>query len=364
VVGLCEELRDEYDVRIVTGPQTGPEGSLLSRAAAAAPVSVLDMLRREISPRWDPVAVYGLRRVLRRLDGDIVHTHSSKAGIVGRFAAATLSTRVVHTVHGWGHTPADSPARRAAFIALERASARRCDALVAVSADNREEGLAQRIGRPEIYRVIPELVELDPLESDFVKARAQARQTLGVEQGAEVIGWVGRFVEQKDPQTLSRALGSLLRERPSSRAVLIGDGARRGEVEALLDAAGVGDRVTFTGVVHGARALMPAFDVLIHPSRWEGQPRVVLEALAERVPVVAAKASGIDELIRQGSTGFVVRQQAPEEMAEATAVVLEERALRAPLDEHLLADLKVKHGRAFAVARHRELYDELLRGRP
>lgn len=363
VIGLCEGLKDDFDIYIVAGPQTGSEGSLHSRATEVAPLTVVEALRREISPRWDPVAVPKLRAVLKRLDGDIVHTHSSKAGIVGRFAASPLRARVVHTVHGWGHTPADSSLRRASFIGLERIVARRCDALVAVSTDNREEGLAHRIGHPENYHVIPEVVDLVPLDPDFEASRARARETLGLGEDTEVIGWVGRFVEQKDPQTLGRVLTCLLLARPASCAVLIGDGPLRKDVEAELSAAGVQDRVTLTGVVHSARILMPAFDILIHPSRWEGQPRVVQEALAERIPVVSARASGIGELIEDGKTGYVVAPRAPEDMVSAARAVLDSQALRAPLDDHLLEALRAKHGREAAIGRHRELYDLLLRER-
>ncbi len=363
VISLCEGLRDDFDIQIVAGPQTGPEGSLHRRAAAAAPLTIADSLRREISPRWDPVAVPALRRLLRRLDGDIVHTHSSKAGIVGRFAAAPLRARSIHTVHGWGQTPADPLLRRAAFIALERAAAKRCDALVAVSADNRAEGLAHHIGRPDIYRVIPEVVELEPLDPDFLRSRERARQALEIDAGVEIIGWVGRFVEQKDPQTLARVVMGLLLDRPASHAVLIGDGPRRGDVEGALRGAGMGDRVTFTGVVHTARMLMPAFDVLVHPSLWEGQPRVIQEALAERIPVVSARASGIVELIRNGETGFIVAPHAPEEMIAAATIVLDTPALRAPLPSRAIDELRAKHGRAVVLDRHRELYDALLKDR-
>jgi glycosyltransferase involved in cell wall biosynthesis len=363
VIGLCEGLEEDFDIHIVAGPQTGSEGSLHDRAREVAHLTVIESLRREISPRWDPVVIAKLRGVLKRLDGDIVHTHSSKAGIVGRFAAAPLRAQVVHTIHGWGHTPADSSLRRASFIALERIAATKCDALVAVSADNREEGLAHHIGHPEDYRIIPEVVELVPLAPDFAASRARAREMLGLSEDVEVIGWVGRFVEQKDPQTLARALTGLLLARPSARAVLVGDGPLRSDVEAALSAAGVQDRVTLTGVVQGARRLMPAFDVLIHPSRWEGQPRVVQEALGERVPVVSARASGIGELIEDGRTGWVVAPRAPEEMMSAAIAVLDSPALRAPLDDRLLEALRVRHGREAAIARHRELYDALLRER-
>jgi len=361
VIGLCEGLKDDFDVHIVAGPQTGPEGSLHRHATEVAPLTVIEALRREISPRWDPVVVPKLRGVLRRLDGDIVHTHSSKAGIVGRFAAAPLRARVVHTIHGWGHTPADSSLRRASFIALERAVATRCDALVAVSADNREEGLAHHIGHADDYHIIPEVVNLDALDPDFAASRARARETLGLSEDVEVIGWVGRFVEQKDPQTLARVLTSLLLARPSSRAVLVGDGPLRDEVETTLCAATVHDRVTLTGVIDNARRLMPAFDVLIHPSRWEGQPRVIQEALAERIPVVSAMASGIGELIEDGKTGWVVPPRAPEAMTSAAIAVLDSPALRAPLDNLLLDELRARHGREAALSQHIELYDALLR---
>jgi glycosyltransferase involved in cell wall biosynthesis len=363
MISLCEGLAGDFDVRIVAGPQTGKEGSLHRRAAEAAPLTVVQALRREISPRWDPVAVQALRRVLARLDGDIVHTHSSKAGIIGRLSAAPLRARSVHTVHGWGHTPADSTARRAAFIALERLAARHCDALVAVSADTRAEGLAQRVGNPGIYWVIPETVELDPLDPDFAASRARARGELGIERDAEVIGWVGRFVDQKDPHTLSRAVEAVLVRRPATRAVLIGDGPHRGAVEASLHASGVGDRATFTGVVDGARKLIPAFDVLLHPSRWEGQPLVVQEALAERVPAVCSRTGGVAELVVDGETGFIVAARAPQAMADAVVAVLDAPSIKAPLSDDAIDRLRATHGRAAVVRRHLELYGALLRGR-
>ncbi|TMK97999.1 MAG: glycosyltransferase family 4 protein [Actinobacteria bacterium] len=360
VVSLCEGLNADFDVYVVSGPQTGPEGSLHRRAAETVPLTVVESLRREISPRWDPVAVHSLRRVLRRLDADIVHTHSSKAGIVGRLAAAPLRARVVHTVHGWGHTPADSRLRRTVFIALERLAARHCDALVAVSEDNRQEGIRHHIGLPNLYRVIPEVVELQPLDPDFSASRERARATLGIDQAGEVVGWVGRFVVQKDPETLSEALVSLLLARAEAQAVLIGDGPHRAQVEQVVRGAGIEDRVRFTGVVHDARALMPAFDVLLHPSRWEGQPIVIQEALAERVPVVAAKTSGTEELIEPGRTGYIVAPRMPDELTRAATAVLDTPALSAPLSEDSLDGVRKTHGRSLVLDRYRELYYSLL----
>lgn len=360
VLGLCEALRDEYTITIICGPQSGPEGSLHRAAAELAPVHIVPALRRELHPRWDAVAVPAIRRALRGLAPDIVHTHSSKAGIIGRIAAGPLPSARVHTVHGWGHTPADPAWRRRVFIGLERAAGRRCEALIAVSDDNRREGLALGIGRPELYHVLPEVVDLAPTEPDFARARAAARAELGVSADAEVIGWIGRFVDQKDPDTLTSVLASVLRRRERTVAVLVGNGPRQAEVRARLDGAQLGARVRFVGIVSGARRVIPAFDVVVHPSRWEGQPRVIQEALAERVPVVASVASGVRELIRDGSTGYAVAPGAVAEMAERVEAVLETPALRAPLDSERLAYLRQMSGQEAAIEGHRRLYERLL----
>jgi glycosyltransferase involved in cell wall biosynthesis len=265
----------------------------------------------------------------------------------------------VHTVHGWGHTPSDPAWRRWLFIELERAAAKRSDALIAVSEDNRDEGMRLGIGTDRLYHVIPAVVDLEPRDLDFPRARADARRRLGVSPDAEVVGWVGRFVDQKDPETLGAVLGGLLRSRDRTVAVLVGNGPRRGIIEKSLRLAGVEDRVVFTGILRDARSVMPAFDVLVHPSLWEGQPLVVQEALAARVPVVAARASGVRELITDGETGFVVAPQSPDDMLDAVVRVLEAPALQTPLSAENLRP-SYQRGPQEAVERHRRLYHTLL----
>jgi glycosyltransferase involved in cell wall biosynthesis len=363
MLALCEDLAADFDITIVCGPQTGEEGSLHRMARQLAPVIVLDALRRELNPRWDPMAVHALRRTLSRLDPDLVHTNSSKAGICGRFATAPLRARCVHTVHGWGHTPTDPWWRRRVFVGLERAAARRSAAIIAVSEETRRSGLRLQIGTSDLYRVIPEIVDTNPLDPDFAASRVRARESLGLRSSDEVIGWVGRFVAQKDPVTLASALAETLRLRPGARAVLVGDGPERGAVEAFLARHGVRERVMFTGVVHGARSLMPAFDVVVHPSGWEGQPIVVQESLAERIPVVTALVSGVRDLIEDGVNGFVVQPRSSGEMAQAVNRVLSARSMAVPLTSALRASV-AQPGRRATVEQHRALYESLLSGEP
>lgn len=362
VIGLCAALKEHYDVRLLSGPEEGLEGSLRARAAENVPLTIVPALRRDIDPRRDIAAVTALRRTLRDFSPAIVHTHSSKAGILGRVAAVRSSAKLVHTIHGWGHTPADSRLRRAILIRAERGVARWTDALVAVSSDVRDEGMRCRIGQPHLYEVIPEFVDYRPADPDFDASRQRARRALDLADADEVIGWVGRFVPQKDPDTLARALELILASRSASRAVLVGDGPMRENTEKRLRRTGLGERIVFAGLRADVRSLYPAFDVLLHPSLWEGQPRVIQEAIAERVPVVAARVAGTEGLVEDGRTGYLTRPGDGEGMAARVLAVLEGTALRAPLPDDVVADVAARHGHELALSRHLALYERLLAG--
>jgi glycosyltransferase involved in cell wall biosynthesis len=361
VLELCRGLREEFDLRVICGPDQGAEGSLRDVMAEVAPVTVIPTLRRDIRPAHDLAALATLKRLLRSSGAAVVHTHSSKAGILGRLAAAR-DTRVVHTIHGWGHTPDDPSWMSGLFVNLERMAARHSDALVAVSADVRDEGVRHDIGTESTYRVIPELVDFSAVAGEFESARREARRRLGIGDDEEVVGWVGRFVPQKDPETLLGVLERVLAARPQARAVLVGDGPLRLEVESQVARQGNARRVIFTGVRDDARMLYPAFDVLVHVSRWEGQPLVVQEAIAERVPVVATDAEGVRDLVLEGLTGFVAEPGDIHAVAEATSDFLNGSKLRAPLAESAVEEVARRNGREIAIARHLELYRELLAG--
>jgi glycosyltransferase involved in cell wall biosynthesis len=359
VRGLCDDLSDRFEMHVVCGPDVESEGSLLEAVREVAPVTVLPNLRRDIHPLQDVHVVRSLRAIYERLRPDIVHTHSSKAGIVGRLAASHFRP-VLHTVHGWGHTPLDPAWRRHTFIALERLVAPRTDALVAVSCDVREEGLRLRIGTRKKYRLIPAYVDYRPSAPDFTAARRRARERLGLSEDELVIGWVGRFVSQKDPETLALALQRILHRRDhGTRAVLVGDGPLRDKIRREL--APLGHRALFPGRLMDVRELYPAFDVLVHVSRWEGQPMVVQEAIAERVPVVATRASGIEDLVLEG-VGHVVEPGDAGALTERILAVLEGDELRAPLSPEVVGRVAEGHDRLVTIAEHVRLYEDLLEG--
>jgi glycosyltransferase involved in cell wall biosynthesis len=295
----AEGLRSRYHSILVAGPQTGPEGELHSEAAerGVAPL-IVDSLVREISVTKDPVALYRLWRFLRRERPQVVHTHSSKAGIVGRLAARLAGVPViVHTVHGWPFHEASSRPARTFYVLLERAMAPLTDALIVVAARDMEAGLAARVGRREQYRLVPNGIDLDPLLSIPREPSDNGKPP--------VVGSVMRLSEQKDPATLMEAAAHVLQRHPEVRFVVAGDGPLRPALESLSERLGLGERFRFLGIQRDLRSVLGSFDIFAATSRWEGMPRAVISAMASGLPVVAADVGGISEVVADGENGFL-----------------------------------------------------------
>jgi len=356
----AKDLAGEYDIAVAHGPDVGDEGSIEQRVRDCFATYLVPCLRRSILPRQDVHAVRVLRAIYGVAQPSIVHTHSSKAGILGRAAADRTPARIVHSIHGWGHTPMDPPWTRRLLICAERMAAKRADILIAVSADVRDEGLQLGIGQPAQYRVVPEYVDYDAVSDDYGAARLTARAELGVPQDVPLVGWVGRFMPQKDPTTLARAVARTLQLKPDAWAAFVGDGPHREEVERVLGAAGVSGRARFAGFRADVRHLYPGFDVLLHTSRYEGQPRVVQEAIAERIPVVTARVSGTRDLLSAGDVGTEVEAGASDAMAEELVRRLSDPSLRAPLGAGAIAEVAMRNGRDASRRLHREVYAQLV----
>lgn len=300
--------KDRFDVTLISGPQTGPEGELHSEARKAGIEPIIESsLVREVHPVKDAICLVRLTKMLRSLGPDVVHTHSSKAGALGRAAAGMAGVPViVHTVHGWGFHDRTSAAARAMYVGLERGLARMTHAMVVVTNRDREKGLAAGIGRPEQYRTIRSGVDLRAL-SRRADDRSRTRRELGIPTSARVVGTIGRLSPQKDPLTFVRMASRVAHLAPDSHFVMVGDGPLRPDVVQLVKDRGLERRVHLTGIRRDIAALLQTFDVFVLASLWEGLPRVIPQAMAASVPVVASNADGIAEIIRSDENGFLVR---------------------------------------------------------
>jgi glycosyltransferase involved in cell wall biosynthesis len=309
--------RERFPSDIVCGPETGTEGNLFAECAArGVPVTIEPSLVREVDPLRDPIGVARLTALFRRTRPHIVHTHTSKAGIVGRAAARLAGVPIViHTAHGWGFHSGQSRAVRALFIGLERAHAPLTDAIIVVAEPNRRLALGLGIGRPEQYHLIRSGIELEQFARDPAAGLA-IRQELGLPVNAFVFGSVGRLSEQKAPLDALAAFSAVAARHPGSRFVFVGDGPLRAAVEAAAAAVGLADRVRFTGVRRDVGALLSAFDAFVLSSRWEGLPRTVPQAMAAGLPVVATAVDGTPEAVTEDVTGHLV---APGDVAALAA---------------------------------------------
>ncbi|MBN1993496.1 MAG: glycosyltransferase family 4 protein [Anaerolineae bacterium] len=298
---------DRFEVDVFSGPQTGPEGSLIdSIRQRGISLTIEPTLVREINPLKDLRAFFRLVRFIKRNRYTIVHTNSSKAGILGRWAAWLAGAPViVHTVHGWGHHEYQHPLVRRLYIILEKLSLFITKQLVVVSPLNIKKGLADGIGRPEDYVVIRSGIELDRFGHPGV-APAQTRAALNIAVDAPVVGTVTRLSPQKAPLDFVQAAGIIASSAPEARFVLVGGGPLRAQVEAEIARLGLAERFVLTGLRRDIPELMAAFDIFVLSSLWEGLPRVLPQAMATGLPIVATAIDGNAEAITDGVNGRLV----------------------------------------------------------
>lgn len=328
VLGLREKFGVETN--LISGTDTGPEGSL-AKAFAAAPQTLILIreLIRPIHPWKDALALRHLVRLFRQQRPDIVHTHSGKAGILGRLAAARAGVPIIlHTIHGPSFGPFQGPLANWTFRSAEKRAARVTNHFVAVADAMIQQYLAVGIGHPNQYTKIFSGFPMAPYDSP---ANApELRRKWKIEPQDIVIGKIARLFKLKGHDDLFDIAPALVRQCPRVKFLLVGDGPWRERLIQRAQTSELKNHFIFTGLVPPSEVpqLIGIMDVLVHLSSREGLPRALPQALAAGRPVVAYDCDGANEVCRNDETGYLIKPGDLKSLTEKLALLAADALLR------------------------------------
>ncbi len=323
-------LEKGHEVTLVTGPTTGPEGQLLKTFCPQGMRLVeIPELIRSLNPRQDWRAYRKLRRFFEENHFDVVHTHASKAGIIGRIAARKAGVPfVVHTVHGQAFHPYQSSFKNWIYIAAERFAAKYCDRIYAVAQAMIDQCVAAGVAPRDKYQVVYSGMDLQ----SFVHAERspELRAKLGIPEDAPVVGMLARLFELKGHDCMIAAAPQIVAQVPKVRFLFIGDGILRESLQAEIARLGLAEHFVFAGLIPPEQvpAYLAQVDILAHLSLREGLPRACVQALAAGKAVVAYPLDGTPEVVLNDETGLLGAPEDVEQIAANVVRLLQDRALR------------------------------------
>ena len=359
VLDLAYRLaRDFSSVILISGKTVDPPDGL-DRYEQRTGVRLLSLpeLVRNPSPIRDMLAFVKLVRLIRKYKPDIVHTHTSKAGIIGRFAAFVAGVRtIVHTPHGHVFYGYYSRPVVMFFVLFERLAAHVTTVVTVLTERGKLDHLAMKIGTSAQYTVIPSGVDTRRFESgNGVRIRREMNW-----EDATIVGWAGRLVPVKDCATFIGAAARIAEAYPDARFCVAGNGELRAELESLASSLRLDGRIAFLGNRSDIQDIMASFDVFVLSSLNEGFGRVIVEAMSAGACVVATDVGGVADIITDGESGLLVPKSSPQALADAVGRVLDDEGLR-----ELLKSGATVESRRFDVTetyiKYRSLYDSICR---
>jgi glycosyltransferase involved in cell wall biosynthesis len=359
---LSRGMAPEFETRLFLGPSRRGEGDYFKLFPDhSISKTRINPLRRDAAPWQDLRALHRLVRHFRAWRPDLVDTHLSKAGILGRLAAKICGIPSIHTFHinifeGYDWPPAE----RQLYLRFEQLAARFSSRLICLSDDLGEQFLNAGIGTPEQFRSITLGIDLAPFLADPTSAKAGVRTELGLPLETPLVGLICRLAPVKNAKAFVEAAKLLETRLPDTHFVLVGDGESRPRLEALASQLHIKHRTHFLGIRSDIARLNLAFDCITLPSFQEGTPVSIIESLGAARPVIASDVGGVSRLIKHEETGLLLSNPSAKPLAEGIA-----RVLGSPIESKTWGE----NGRALVqrewslesmLARHREIYLEVL----
>jgi glycosyltransferase involved in cell wall biosynthesis len=348
--------RNRFEVGLLTGV-----GGILDADAnkiADIRLTFVRSLVRQVHPIKDFLAFVAITNILRREKPDIVHTHSSKAGIVGRLAAKAAGVpTIIHSIHGFGFNPYQNLVMRWIFVFLERVIARFTNVLIAVAEENIKAGVRLGIGNEKRYTLIRSGVDIEKIRQAIAATDVKTlKKELNLTDQAKVVLSAGPFKPQKDPVAFVECAAKVAKQVPNVMFVWSGDGELRPEVEKRVRELQLGHVVKLLGWRKDVPALLKLCDVFALTSLWEGLPRAGVEALIAGKPVVAFAVDGVPEIVKDGRNGFVLPPGRHDEFAHRLTQLLTDPDLSARLSEEASRTIDSSFDIHFMVRQQETLY--------
>jgi len=317
----------DFDVQLAVGPV--PEGEIdLTNLAyeREIPVKVIPNLINKIRPLDNLKAIAELRALMIREKYDIVHTHSSVAGIIGRTAAFLARTPIiVHHIHGWGVQENMPRTLKVVYLSLERLCAKITTRLIAVSIPTKRKGVDLRICSEEKISLIYNGIRLEDFRENIDKNLKI--QELGLNPDYKIVGMIGRLDKQKNPLDFIKAAAIVLNNYSDVQFFIAGDGLLRGNCDQLIDKLALRGKFYLLGFRNDINQILPILKITVMSSLWEGLPMVFQEAMSAGIPIVANDVDGASDVIVNGETGYLVTPHQPQEMADRILDLLEDDEL-------------------------------------
>ena len=354
-----------HDVTLITGPALGPEGQLFEQTKNQKyKTIVVDKLRRQISPVFDIPAYREIKTLLEKIRPDIVHTHSAKAGILGRFAAYQLKNwpKIVHSVHGLAFHEYQNKLLNKFYIAVEKAAAKKTDAFISVADAMTQKSLAAGIGKAEQYITVYSAIEEDDFLSPITEQkRSQFRKRYDIPDNAIVLVTIARLFHLKGHKYIIESAKELTGRFDNCIWLFVGDGILKERLQKQIADYGLSDKFRFTGLlpVEQMPLVIQSSDILVHCSLREGLARVLPQALLCGKPVVSFDIDGASEVVNP-DTGRLIEPQNVEQLTDACAELLANAELRTKLGKTGRQFVKEKFSPEVMVDKIEELYQRLL----
>ena len=353
------------EVSLITGPTTGPEGSLMERARRGGfPIIEIPSLKRNLGLWQEWKAYRELCAVLRELRPEIVHTHSSKAGVLGRAAAAKCGIPAVHTVHGAAFHYGQNPLAYHLYVGAERWAARSTAHFISVADDMTSEYVKAKVARADQFTTVYSGFDVEPF-LNAPRNPTDVRRELDLGEGDIVVGKIARLFHLKGHERVLQAAPSVIAANPRVKFLFVGDGVLRAEYERQIENAGLTRHFRFTGLVPPTRIpeLMSAMDLVVHTSQWEGLARVLPQGLIAGKPVISYDVGGAREVVIPGETGYLLPLNSVEPLVQAIIQLANDPDLRASFGQTGRKRFTEQFRHETMTARIRDVYSQVLNSR-